>query len=190
MPALKYNLNKSSFIRGLTASVIFIAGSLYETYPLIFHLTNFITGKGDELFITWVLNWNIHSFTGNILNIFNANIFYPYQNTLAYSDTHFISSILAFIPEKLSGEPIMAFNFILILTLILSGLSIYFLAYKLTKSFLPSIVSGLLVLFSYPFINETPHLQVIAIYFVPLSILFFLKFIEEKKTRFLAVTSI
>ena len=182
--------HKFSVLKNMSALLIFIAGSLYITYPLIFHLKNYIIGKGDELLLTWILNWNIHSFSTNILSIFNANIFYPHSNTLAFSDALFLSSFLSIIPVKFFGEPLVAFNFTLISSLMLLGFCIYLLTNHLTKNFFSSVISGLLVIFSLPVLNETPHLQVIAIYFVPLSILFFLKFIEERKTKFFLITAV
>ncbi len=181
-------LLKRPFFKHWFAAVVFILAGIYITFPLILHLTNFVSGKGDELLLTWILNWNIHSFFNSPLSIFNANIFYPYSNTLAFSDTLFTSSFLAIIPLKSLVEPLVAFNFTLIFSLILLGISVYLLTYHLTKNFLASVISGLLVIFSPPILNETPHLQVIAIYFVPLSILFFLKFLEENKTKYFAIT--
>jgi len=171
-------------LKHLLAFIFFLISGLYITYPLIFHLTNMLPGLGDELLIAWIMNWNIHSFQGDISSIFNANIFHPYTNSLAFSDTFFTSSLLSFIPVKLLGEPIVAFNITLIFSLIFLGMSVYLLTFYLTKNFLPSLISGLLVVFSPAVLDKTTHLQVLTIFFVPLSILCFLKFLDNKKTLY------
>ncbi|MCL4418163.1 MAG: hypothetical protein M1365_16000, partial [Actinobacteria bacterium] len=75
--------------------LIFFLSACFITYPLIFNLGSLSTGYGDELLIAWNHNWNIYIFSKNLLNIFNifqANIYFPYQNSLAFSDTYFTNS--------------------------------------------------------------------------------------------------
>src|SRR5579884_3539803 len=95
----------------------FLLATLLITYPLIFHLNDYLFGLDDELLITWIINWDIYSFTHNNFHIFQANMFYPYTNTLAYSDAFFTAAVLAFIPVKLTGNPAIAYNFNYLLTI-------------------------------------------------------------------------
>lgn len=170
-----------------SAFFIFLLSSVFITYPLVFNLSNFTTGFGDELLISWIQNWIIHSLN-NPLSIFDTNIFYPYQNTLAYSDLFIASSLFAAIPLKIFHEPIVAFNFTLISSLGMLGLSVFLLSYYLTKNFVVSVISGLLVIFSPAVLDKKVHLQILAIYPVPLSMLFFLHFIKTKKAKFLSLS--
>ena len=170
--------------------IYFIFVTLYITYPLVFHLSNMISEPADGLYIDWILNWNIHSFLTNISNIFNANIFYPYHNTLAYSDTHTTSALLALFPTKIIGEPAVAFNFIFLFSLITFGFFTYVLSYFFTKNHFASIVSGTLVAFSTYTLTKPMHIQLLNICWVPLSILFFIKFLDGKKYRYLIISII
>lgn len=180
----------SLVLKHLTAFVLFSISAVFITYPLIFHLTNMVPGLGDELLITWIMNWNIHSFQGDISSIFNTNIFYPYTNTLAFSDIFFTSSLFSLIPVKLLSEPAVAFNLSLIFSLILLGISVYLLTFYLTKDFLSSLISGTLVIFSPAVLDKTTHLQILAIFFVPLCILYFLKFLDTKRVIYLVLTAL
>lgn len=161
---------------------------MYITYPLIFHLGNYAVGLGDELVIAWIQNWVIHSLTTNPFSIFEANLYFPYHNTLAYSDLFLTSSILSIIPLKLVGQPIAVVNFTLISSFVLLGFSIYLLCFYLTKDFLASLLSGILVIFSTAVLDKTTHLQILAVQWVPLSILFFLIYIKSQKSKYLAVS--
>src|SRR4051812_8449007 len=113
---------KSIYFPHTIVFILFILSSIYITYPIIFHLGSLATGLGDELVIAWIQNWVIHSVTsGNISSIFEANLYYPYHNSLAFSDTFFTSSLIALVPRLVKGEPISTVNVTLILSLIFLG---------------------------------------------------------------------
>src|SRR5579872_5409071 len=179
---------KSFFLLGIIAFIIFFIAGIYITYPLILHLGDYATGLGDELLLAWIQNWDIHAFFTHPLSLFNANIYFPYPNTLAYSDAFLTGSLLTSLPIYLIGQPIVANNSMLIGSLVLLGFSIYLLAYYLTRDFLASMFAGLLVVFSPATLGYYIHLQVLGIAWVPLSILFFFIFLNTKKTKYFALS--
>ncbi len=178
-----------SLVKYSLAFLIFSLAAIYITYPLIFHLGEYATGLGDELLIAWIQNWNIHAFMTNPLRIFDANIFYPYNNSLAFSETFITSSILSIIPSLVFGEPIVATNFTLFSSLIFLGFCTFILVNYLTKDFFPSLFSGFLIIFSPVTLDKAVHLQILSIQWIPLSILFFVIFLQKKgKTQFLLMS--
>jgi hypothetical protein len=180
---------KEQIAKFIAAFLIFFSASIYLTYPLIFHMGDMVTGLGDELFIAMTQNWVIHVITsGNISSLFETNIYFPYHNTLAYSETFISSSILALPIRQILGEPIATVNFTIVSSLILLGFSIYLLCFYLTKDFFASLLSGMLVVFSPAVLDKVVHIQMLAIQWVPLAILFFFKFIRSKKSRYLSIS--
>ncbi len=176
-------------LKALLAFFFFSALSVYITYPLVFHMGDMATRNGDELVIAWIQNWVIHIITsGKIVSLFNANLYYPFHNTFAYSEALITSSIISLIPFELSKQPLVVVNITFISSLILLGFSLYLLSFYLTKSFLPSLLSGVLVIFSPDVLDKTAHLQIMAIEWVPLAILFFIVFINTQKTRHLVIS--
>jgi hypothetical protein len=169
------------------AAIVFILSALYITHPLLFNLGSLAVGLGDELLIAWIYNWVPHALSTDPLNLFNANIYYPYTNTLAYSELFLTTSIIATLPAIFINEPMAAVNFTTISSLALLGFSVYILAHYITKNYAASLISGLLVTFSPAVIDKFVHIQMLAIYFVPLSIVFFLLFINTKKTKYLSL---
>nr|MBI5455406.1 hypothetical protein [Candidatus Levybacteria bacterium] len=156
--------------------LIFFLLACFITYPLIFNLTSLATGYGDELLIAWNHNWDIYNFSFNIqnlLHIFDANIFFPFKTSLAFSDAYFTNSILALIPVMLLDSPIVANNFTIILSLTLVGFFTFKLSKLITNSGIFSFISGVLIIFSPAYLSELVHIQIIAIYFVTLSIIFY-----------------
>lgn len=162
--------------------ILFFVLSVFITYPLIFHLSNYIIGYGDDLFIAWVMNWNIHSIKSfDLLNLFQANIFYPYSNSLAFSETFLTSSIFTLPIVLFFKSPIVANNFTFILSLTLMGFFSFLLSDYIIKNKLLSILAGVLIIFCPTYLGQADHLQVISIYFVPLSIYFLLRYLKEQK---------
>jgi hypothetical protein len=153
-------------------------------------MTNMLIEKSDDAYISWVLNWNIHSFATNIFNILNGNIYYPYLNTLAYSDIYLTFSTLVAIPVMLVGQPAFAYNLCLLIAFATLGFSVYLLSLYLTKNHLVSIVGGTIAAFSPYATSKVMHLQLIGIAPVPLAILFFLKFLDKKEFKYLLITAI
>jgi len=167
---------------------VFFGLSIYITYPLIFHLEDFVTGFGDELIITWIQNWIIHALFTNPFGLFDTNLFFPYNNTLVYSDLYLTTSILSIIPLRLLGEPIVTFNFTVLSSLALVPFSVFVLSWYLTKDYFASILSGFLVLFAPAFLDKKVHVQALALEWIPLSVLFFIVFHKQKKARYLIIS--
>lgn len=174
--------------RYITVLLFFLISTLVVTYPLIFHLTSYSFGKGDELLITWILNWNIHSLLTNPLHIFDANIFYPYSQTLSFSEPFFTSSILGMIPAFIWKEPMIAYNTNVILSLTLLGFATYCLVFYITKNVFSSFIAGLLLSFSPFTLGRLFQLQVVSIQWIPMSLLFFLKYLEKRRIMYLLLT--
>ena len=166
--------------------IYFVIASIYITYPLLLHMSDNISGLGDQLYINWILNWNIYSFTHDMANILNTNIFYPYHNTLAYSDIYITMSIISFLPTKIIGQPAVAYNFAVLFSFITLGFFTYLLCLYITKNHFASIAGGTLMAFSTYTLMEIEHLQIISMGWVSLSVLYFLKFLDKRSYKYLA----
>jgi hypothetical protein len=164
--------------------ILFFIIACTITFPLIFNLGNVATGYSDELLIAWIQNWNIHKILGGpvgLSGIFNTNSYYPYLNTLAYSDTHFISSLISLVPIFSLKEPIVANNFTIIFSITFLGFFSYLLSSYITKNCFFSFLSGILVQFCPVVLDKIVHIQILAIYFLPIAIYFLLNFLSTKK---------
>ncbi len=174
----------SKLTKHLSALLLFLLASIYLTYPLIFNLSTYAPGTVDELYITWILNWDIHSVTSNIFNLFNGNIYYPFGNSIAYSDLHLSSAFIGLLPVLISQEPLTAYTVNLLLSFALLGFSMYLLVYFLTDDYFASLTSGTIFGFSTYLLPKLGHLQVLTVYWIPLSLLSYFAFIKYGKVRF------
>ncbi len=170
--------------------LFFIAASILATYPLITRMDTAVKNLGDPLFNIWVLNWDIHKFLGGLNNFFDANIFYPHTNTLAYSD-HLIPHALLVLPVFLiRPQPIFIYNLLFIFSFILSGLGMFFLVEYLTKNRFAAFLAGFIFAFCPYRFGHLGHLQILTTQWIPFVFLFFHKFIEKSKIRHLVLFSV
>lgn len=164
------------------AGAFFTALTLLKTYPLIKHFgTQLPGGLGDPELVTWILAWGVHALTTDPFNLFNANIFYPVQNTLALSE-HMIAVVPIFAPPYLlTGNPIIAYNMVFFLAFIFSGLSMFFLVHHWTENFWAALLSGCMFAFAPIRFAELGHLQLANFYWAPLVFLFLDRFVWSKR---------
>lgn len=172
----------------LLSLFFFLFATVCITLPLLTSPTNRITGLGDELLVTWIMNWNFHALLTDPTMLFQANIFYPYQNTLAYSDLFLTGTLIGSIPYLFFQEPVIFFNANLVFSLLTLGFFTYLLTYYLTKHYFAAFISGVLMAFSTFTLTKIAVLQLISIQWIPLSLLFFFMYIKEKKFRYFLLT--
>ncbi|MCB0180001.1 MAG: hypothetical protein KDI62_17340 [Anaerolineae bacterium] len=163
------------------------------TYPLIFNLTSTVPNDiGDPLLNTWILAWDSHALLTAPLNLFNANIFHPLPNTLAYSE-HLISTALLALPIQFFGEPILAYNLSLLLSFPLAAFSMYLLALHWTHQRSAAFIAGLIFGFAPYRLAAIAHLQLLTFQWLPLALLFLDKLLDsgqqaavsgQRQTRF------
>lgn len=169
----------------------FIVLTLVFTHPLAANMASRLPDDlGDPLFNTWVVNWDIHAFLTDPVNILNANMFHPYKEVLAYSDLMIAPAILGIPAKLLTGNPIFTYNFIFLVLMILAATAMYLLVTHLTKSSVAGFISGCLYAFSAYRFAEAGHLQLMTDFFVPLGFLFAHRYLEGRRLRDLLFVAI
>lgn len=187
---MKVNLSAAgpldkSVIRGHVAALaIMVTLSVAMTYPLAFRAWDTITNYGDPLLNTWIIAWDVHKLGSDPLNLFNANIFHPYTNTLAYSENLIGTAIIAAPLIVLTDNPVFAYNVIVLASFILSGLGAYLLAYRLTGSWYAGLMAGLIFAFS-PFrFGQFSHIQLLTIQWLPFTFLSLIQLLDKRTLRY------
>ncbi|MBN1993509.1 MAG: hypothetical protein JW953_12485 [Anaerolineae bacterium] len=152
---------------------VYILLTLILTYPLIFNLTIVVPNDiGDPLLNTWILAWDSHALLTDPLNLFNANIFHPLANTLAYSEHLFSTALLSLPLQLISGEPILAYNLSLLLTFPLSAFGMYLLALRWTGRRDAAFLACLIFAFNPYRFAAIAHLQLLTFQWLPFALLF------------------
>jgi hypothetical protein len=126
---------------------------------------------GDPLLNTWILAWDSHALLTDPLNFFNANIFYPLPNTLAYSE-HLFSTALLILPlHMVFNEPVLAYNLSLLLSFPLAGFGMYLLVLRWTHHRGAAFIAGLIFAFNPYRFAGIAHLQLLTFQWLPYVVL-------------------
>ena len=162
----------------LTAGV-YVVAAIVLTWPLARDLTGHIgalEGPGEPFLNLWTLGWGLHAWTHDPLSVltgrvFDANIFFPAQGTLAYSD-HFLLQALALAPVyALTADVVLCYNLLLLASIAASGCAMHLLVRTLTGS-TPAAFVAAVAWACWPYRTaHLLHLELQALYFMPLALL-------------------
>jgi len=147
--------------------------ALVSTPPLWHHLTTAVPSDiGDPLLNTWILAWDGHALLTDPAHLFDANIFFPLKDTLAYSE-HLLGTALPMLPILLiSGEPVLAYNVAFLTSFMLSGFGLYLLALRYTGNRLAAFLAGLAFAFAPYRLSLIGHLSLLTVQWLPLALLY------------------
>src|SRR3989304_4898910 len=113
--------------RTLAALVYFCCLTIILTYPILPNVTRGVSNTGDPLLNAWILDWDTHALLTRPLDLYNANIFFPYPSTLAYSESLLGSAFLASPIILLTRNPLLAANVLTLIGFAISGWGMYLL---------------------------------------------------------------
>jgi len=170
---------------GLHVGVLlfFTACAFVHLLPLSLHPADSLNDGWDCLLNTWILGWNHHQMARNPLQLFEANVFHPYQGTLSYSETLLPLAVLSWPVAAVTGNPILAYNFVFFLSCILNAYAMFLLVRHLTSRTLSGLAAGLIFAFSAVLMQQITHLQLVAAWFIPLAFLSLHRFFETGRFR-------
>lgn len=171
----------------LLALFLYSCLTLVLTYPAVLRLKVAIIGDYVDSFLnTWIVAWGVRKITrGEWGSLFDANIFFPYKNTLAYSE-HLLGVALTAIPIQLGfNDPLVTFNVSVLISFVLTALGMYLLVWYLTRNGYAAFFSGLLFSFFPWRIGHIAHLQLLSAQWLPLTFLFLHKTVKSFSYRYL-----
>lgn len=175
----------------LLVSLFFLALSIAMTWPAILSPASRLAApaaEGDPLLNLWILGWDLRTlasdpaalFTGRI---FQASIFHPADLTLAYSD-HLLPQAVALLPlYAATANLVVCYNFLLLLSLAASGVTMYVFARGVTGSRAGAAVAGTAWAFAPYHFAHLLHLQLQALWPLPLMFLFLHRVAAARRLR-------
>src|SRR5712691_9621609 len=112
--------------------LLFTVLTAVMTYPQVFHLTDGVHDDGDPLMVTWVLAWVAHQLPRAPAHLFDANMFYPERNTLAFSETLIVPGVIVAPLHWLGVGSILVYNLVFLSGFALSVVGAALLVRRLT----------------------------------------------------------
>lgn len=178
-------LRIKSLIKNLFPVLLFIVITIVINHEIVTGFASKIETNDGRL-LAWTLAWDNYKLLNDPLELFQANIFYPNNNTLTYSEHAFGISLLSLPAYILSnGNPAIGFNFVMLLSYFLNSFTAYLLVKYLTKSRSAGIIGGIIFGFSSYKIFNFVHLQNMPVFYMPLLLLFMYRYLETKKLRYI-----
>jgi hypothetical protein len=162
---------------------LFVALTAVMTYPQVLRMSDGVHDPADPLMVTWVLAWVAHQLPNAPAHIFDANIFYPERNTLAYSETLLVPGLLAAPLQWLGVAPILIYNLVFLSGFALSGVGVALLVRRLTGHTGAAILAGIVFAFPPYRIDHYAHLQLQQTQFIPLALWAFHRLLDTGRLR-------
>ncbi|MGH9173126.1 MAG: hypothetical protein ACRD1H_02145, partial [Vicinamibacterales bacterium] len=169
----------------------YVAAAVVLTWPLAIGLTSrlgALQGAGDPYLNLWILGWGLHAWTADPASVlsgrvFDANIFFPAEGTLAYSD-HFLLQALALAPVyAVGGSAVLCYNLLVLGSIALSGQAMHVLTRVVTGSTPAAFAAGI-AWACWPYRTaHLLHIQLQALYFMPLALLFLHRVVAGRRWR-------
>ena len=135
----------------LTVAGAFSLLTLIFTYPLSTRAASvMLDDQPDFHLFIWNLAWLAHIWATDPLSTFDANIFYPLNTTLAFSENLIGSGFIAAPVIWLTGNHVLATNLVSLMSVFLCGLGAYVLGRALGMGPPAAFVCGIVFAFCPP----------------------------------------
>ena len=118
-------------------AALFLGLALAATWPIATdpaHLSVASLTNNDFRFNLYVIFWGARALTTNPLALHHTNMFHPERYTFAYSDIELSHSLLMLPVILASNNPMLTYNLLLIMSIVLGGTGFFLLGRTLTGS--------------------------------------------------------
>jgi hypothetical protein len=156
--------------QSLAALLLFAVLAAFHTWPLAGSLTSLSRhDNGDAILNEWTIAWVAHQLPRDPLHLFDANIFHPEPNTLAFSEHLFVQSVMG-APLLWAGVPTLpVYNLLVIAGFALTGWTMCLVVRRWTDDWWAGILAGLLLAFNAHSLTRIAHVQALHVQFLPLA---------------------
>lgn len=150
------------------------------TYPVAFTIDRIgRINTDDGRWSIWVVSWVAHALTSRPLQLYQANIFYPERDALAFSEANLGAGALAAPVWAITENPYTTHNVAFLAAFVIAFAGAYYLARYLTGSRPAAAVAAVLFAFC-PFIfARTAHIQLMFIGWIPFCLLAFHRLVDR-----------
>ena len=167
-----------------TVAAIYAALTIALTYPLSTQPASTIAwSDADTDLFMWTLAWDAHAFISQPLRIFDANIYFPYAHTLAYSENLIGSAFFAAPVLWLTGNPVLALNVVALLSVLLCGVGAYVLAQRLGLGPGSAFVCGLVFAFAPARFFRITQMHLTTVQWIPFALAYLHSYLDGGRRR-------
>lgn len=185
----------------LVALVAYTVLAVVMTLPLALRLGDTLLGTdsnaiNDTYFSVWIFGWQAQQLIADPVNLFQGNIFFPFPNTLAFSEIILPAALLYLPLEYASSNPVFAYNLVVLLTFPLNAFAMYLYtldwfptagvgtrhegdpAKSRTALYAAAFLAGIIFAFCTYKMGELRHVQLLMAMFMPLTLMYVARFMR------------
>lgn len=172
MTSAKPERTASPLARKLRGELLIVLGfvvlTAVMTWPWVLHLRNAVADEGDSYAHAYLLWWDYHQTIHDPLNLFQATIFYPYRDTLAFGENDYGISLIFFPLFALGARPLTVYSVAAFLSFPFSGYGAFRLGRTLSGSRVAAWVAGIVFAFVPYRFQHLSHIPLIFAGWMPL----------------------
>ena len=155
-------------IEGLWVVIAATALSVTLTYPVAFNIDRIgRVNTDDGRWSIWVVSWVAHALTTSPLRVYDANIFHPHRNTLAFSEANLGAGALGAPVWLATKNPHTTHNVVFLASFVIAFAGAYYLTRYLSGSRPAASLAGVLFAFCPFMFARTAHVQLLFIGTLP-----------------------
>ena len=143
-----------------------------HTWPLALHLGSYSRNdNADTELNEWILAWVAHQLPRDPSHLFEANIFYPAHDSLAFSEPLIVPALMGAPLAWAGASPVLVYNLVVIAGFALTAFATSLLLEAWTGSLIAGLLAGSLFAFNTHTLTRFAHVQGIHLYGLPLALL-------------------
>jgi len=158
--------------------------AVIHTWPLARHPAAYSNNaNADAQLNEWILAWVAHQLPRDPTHLFEANIFYPAHDALAFSEPLIVPALIGAPLAWAGASPVLVYNLVLIAGFALTAFATYALVETWTGSTAAGLLAGSVFAFNTHTLHRFAHIQGIHIYGLPLLLFAVDRLIRSPSTR-------
>ena len=139
--------------------------------------------NSDAMLNEWTVAWVGHQIVSDPLHLFDANIFFPERNTLAYSEAMLVQGVLGAPLVWLGAPTLLVYNLVLLAGFTLTGWATAWSPRGWTGSWAAGAAAGIVAAFNAHMLTRLPHMQALHVEFLPLALAALDTLLRDPKPR-------
>jgi hypothetical protein len=142
-----------------------------------------LNDNSDAQLNEWIMAWVAHTLPLHPAQLFQANIFYPAHDALAFSEPLIVPALLGAPVAWLGGSPVLVMNLMVLAGFALTAFAGYLLLYRWTGDRLAALLAGSTFAFNTHTLTRLPHVQGLHLYGLPLALLALDRLLSRPRAR-------
>jgi hypothetical protein len=175
----------------LAVVALFAALTLAMTFPLWLRPASTMLSYGaDADLVLWILSWNAHAFLHQPFALFDANIYYPHRDTLAFAENLIGTAFFSAPVQWITGSPVLALNAVSLLSCLLCGIGAWALGRRIGLGTAGAIIAGIVFAFSPPRFLRISQIHLTTVHWIPFGLATLHAYLDRGRPRDLKLTAL